>query len=169
MDSWPTAIARTNVQQDGAKAHPKPTDEDFNSELEALGSQGKTGLHAQPAQSPDLNVNDLGFFSALQSRHRCATQKNESELIAMVQAAFEDCAMPTLKKLWCALQSATHEMMKTTGNNHFEIPHANEDKLEREGRLPVVLPMELPATCCPEDEQNSATIMVDQSALSVLQ
>jgi len=152
VDSWPTAITRINMQQDGAKAHLKPTDEDFNNELEALGLQGKIGLCAQPAQSPDLNVNDLGFFASLQSRCHCTTPTNELELIAMVQAAFEDYPMATLKKLWCTLQSVMNEMFKSTGDNHFKIPHVNKDKLVREGRLPVVLPVEPSATCYLEDE-----------------
>jgi len=136
MDSWPTPIARVNVQQDGAKAHLKPTDEDFNNELEALGLEGEIGLCTQPAQSPDLNINDLGFFNSLQSRHHCTTPKNELELIAMVQAAFEDCPIVTLKKLWVTHQSVMNEIIKCAGHNQFKIPHMNKDKLEKEGRLP---------------------------------
>jgi len=98
MDKWPTAIARVNTQQDGTKAHLKPTDHDLNTELEALGSEGEIGLCTQPAQSPDLNINDLGFFNSLQSRCHCTTPKNEMELIAMVEAAFEEhCTRLALK------------------------------------------------------------------------
>jgi len=160
MDKWPTTIARTNVQQDGAKAHPKPTDEDFNNELEALGLEGKIGLCTQPAQSPDLNIINLGFFDSLQSRHHCATPKNELELIATAEAAFEEHSMLTLKKLWIALQSAMNEMIKCAGHDQFKIPHMNKDKLEREGRLPMRLLADESAKHCLEDEQNTAINMV---------
>jgi len=151
MDSWPTPITRVNIQQDGAKAHLKPTDEDFNNELEALGLEGKIGSHTQPAQSPDLNINDLGFFNSLQSRYHCTTPKNELELIAMVQAAFEDCPIVTLKKLWVTHQSVMNEIIKCAGHNQFKIPHMNKDKLEKEGRLPRQLDVDPVARYCLED------------------
>jgi len=151
MDSWPTPIARVNVQQDGAKSHLKPTDEDFNNELEALGLEGKIGLCTQPAQSPDLNINDLGFFNSLQPRRHCATPKNELELIAMVQAALEDCPIVTLKKLWATHQSVVNEITKCAGHNQFKIPHMNKDKLEKEGRLSRRLDVDPVARCCLED------------------
>jgi len=160
MDKWPTAIVRVNTQQDGTKAHLKPTDHDLSTELEALGSEGEIGLCTQPAQSPDLNINDLGFFNSLQSRCHCTTPKNEMELIAMVEAAFEEHPMATLKKLWIALQSAMNETIKCAGHNQFKIPHMNKDKLEREGRLPMRLLVDESAKCCLEDEQNTAIHMV---------
>jgi len=152
MDEWQTAIARASVQQAGAKAHPKPTDHDFDTELEALRSEGEIGLCTQPAQLPVLNVNDLGFFNSLQSRHHCMTPKNKLELIAMAEAAFEEHPIVTLKKLWIALQSAMNETIKCAGHDQFKIPHMNKDKLEREGRPPTRLLVEESAKCHPEDE-----------------
>ena len=55
------------MQQDGAKLHIHPTDEAFLAGLAALGVENKLLLYTQPANSPDTNINDLGFFRALQS------------------------------------------------------------------------------------------------------
>lgn len=55
------------VQQDGASLHTgKNNPEILNSAGMGLG--WLVELVTQPAQSPDLNINDLGFFSSLKSR-----------------------------------------------------------------------------------------------------
>ena len=55
------------VQQDGATPH---TGHDNPRKLNLAGKAGgwNIKLVTQPAQSPDLNINDLGFFSSLKSR-----------------------------------------------------------------------------------------------------
>jgi hypothetical protein len=60
----------TNIilQQDGAKSHLHEDDEVFKAKvIELYGNPNAVKLYIQLAQSPDLNVNDLGFFSSLQS------------------------------------------------------------------------------------------------------
>ena len=79
-DNWPRGqwnnpSFRIRLQQDGAKAHTSGTFmEDFHCMMEGLVHEGipphkdKIFLDTQPAQSPDLNVNDLGLFAALQAQ-----------------------------------------------------------------------------------------------------
>jgi hypothetical protein len=55
------------LQQDGAKSHLQEDDEVFKAKvMEMYGDLNAVELYTQPAQSPDLNVNDIGFFNSLQ-------------------------------------------------------------------------------------------------------
>jgi hypothetical protein len=69
MTKWPSGSKTIRIQQDGAKAHIRDDDEWFAESLAYL--EETTGITAklftQPANSPDLNVLDLGFFRAIQS------------------------------------------------------------------------------------------------------
>jgi len=78
------------IQQDGAPTHINPRNEEWMQCLTDMGLVDKTKLVTQPANSPDLNINDLGFFNALQSMHYCTTPRNEVELIAMVEKTFTE-------------------------------------------------------------------------------
>jgi hypothetical protein len=82
----------TIMQQDGAKAHLPVDDpaEFFKAKvLELYGNEDAVKLYTQPAQSSDLNVNDLGFFaSLLQSMYYRTSPKNAIELIEMVESCF---------------------------------------------------------------------------------
>jgi hypothetical protein len=70
------------MQQDGAKAHLPVNDLEFKAKvLELYGNEDAVKLYTQPAQSPDLNVNDLGFFASLQSLYYKISPKNDLELI----------------------------------------------------------------------------------------
>ena len=139
VNKWPNFERETTkacIQQDGAKSHFKPMDEDFNEEMEALGLDDKIKLCAQPANSPDLNINDLGFFASLQSRYHCTCPRNELELITMVQNSYDDYPISKLNRLWVTLQSCLNEIIKSVGDNKHSIPHMNKAKLERENKLP---------------------------------
>ncbi|XP_074315657.1 uncharacterized protein LOC141651864 [Silene latifolia] len=61
---WPaTASKEISIQQDNAKPHINGNDKDF---LEAARSDGfNIKLTQQPANSPDLNILDLGFFRSI--------------------------------------------------------------------------------------------------------
>jgi hypothetical protein len=70
-ENWPRGDwARPNciirVQQDGAKSHIQPDDPLLLQGLLDLEIEDKVLIYTQPAISPDVNINDLGFFRALQ-------------------------------------------------------------------------------------------------------
>jgi len=98
------------IQQDGAPAHINPRDEELMQCLTDMGLVDKIKLVTQPANSPDLNVNDLGFFNALKSMHCCTTPPNEVELTAMVEKTFTECPMNKINRIGChcKLCSTTH-------------------------------------------------------------
>ena len=73
IDKWPTCVytgPNITIQQDGAKAHFRVKeviclDEGWIAALQVYGLENKIHVITQPANLPDLNVNDLGFFNSL--------------------------------------------------------------------------------------------------------
>jgi len=62
-------------------------DKDFQEEATKNGFDIK--LMCQPPNSPDLNILDLGFFSAIQSLQHKACPKTIEDLVAVVEESFE--------------------------------------------------------------------------------
>ena len=63
---WPDVMSKDIlIQQDNCPAHINDDDPDFRAAASADGFN--IHLFSQPANSPDTNVNDLGYFRALQS------------------------------------------------------------------------------------------------------
>ena len=72
------------IQQDGAKSHISADDNEFNEVL--IDQNINMELYTQAANSPDVNILDLGFFQAIQSFNDAAP-KNEEQLIQSVHEA----------------------------------------------------------------------------------
>ncbi len=139
QEKWPNiaSFGRTiRIQQDGAKPHISPNDEEFRNAVEASGLNLE--LYTQPAQSPDLNILDLGFFRAIQS-FMDAAPKDEFELIRAVEQAYKDYDAKMINRVFLTLQSCMNQIIETNGSNRYKIPHMGKEKLEREGKLPLVL------------------------------
>ena len=143
MEKWPldAGIDVIKLQHDNAPAHFKETVPEWVAYMEHFGSLGmpyKLKLLHQPAQSPDTNILDLGFFAALQST--CLGRpKDEMELIEMVQQQYEAYPAKLINRVWLSHMACMNEILKDNGGNNYKIPHLSKDKLEREGRLPWVL------------------------------
>ncbi|XP_057784891.1 uncharacterized protein LOC131002405 [Salvia miltiorrhiza] len=75
-------------KQDNAKPHIKDDDPDFRAAASANGFDIRI-IH-QPPNSPDTNINDLGWFRAIQSLQVQAVSSNETELVQAVQKSFEE-------------------------------------------------------------------------------
>lgn len=102
-------------------------------------------LVQQPPNSPDTNINDLGFFNAIQSLQHRRVCRTVDDLVKAVQDAFHDLPPMTINKVFLTLQGCLTEIMKVKGHNNYKIPHMCKDRLIREGTLPVSLtiPMDL--------------------------
>ena len=89
------------------------------------------------ANSPDLNVLDVGFFSAIQSLHYKESPKTTDELVNAVVKSFE--AFPVVKSnhIFLTLQLCMIEIMRAKGSNKYKIPHVSKSMLESEGKLPT--------------------------------
>jgi hypothetical protein len=107
--------------------------------MELYGEPNAVKLYTQPAQSPDLNVDDLGFFNSLQSKYYRTSPKNSVELIEMVKDAYKKYPLVSLNQIWLTLQSVMNMIIEERANNKFKIPHINKDRLERIDELPYLL------------------------------
>jgi len=125
------------IQQDNARTHVLPSDPAF---LAAVADTGlDIRLMQQPANSPDMNVLDLGFFSSIQSLTLESAPNTLKELIESVEEAFDNYDVDKLAKVFITLQSILVEVMKDEGGMGYKIPHLNKDRMQREGRLPRAL------------------------------
>jgi hypothetical protein len=120
------------LQQDGAAAHHLPEDDSlFKPKVEELFSdKNAVILYTQPAQSQDLNVNDLGFFASLQS---ILLQNISEELIELL------IEVNKLNNVRLTLQSPVmNKIIESKGDkNKYNIPHMNkQQRLERINQQP---------------------------------
>jgi hypothetical protein len=125
------------IQQDNAPSHVPVDDEEFARVVAQTGMNIQ--LVNQPANSPDLNVLDLGFFASLQSLTYERVSRNLDELIQNVQNEFDNYDPDTLNRVFLTLQRCLIEVMKDGGGNRYKIPHIDKGKLEALGMLPKSL------------------------------
>ena len=139
IEKWPWTDRLSRkiwIQQDGAKSHINTDDQEFR---EAIQDQElNAGLYTQAANSPDVNLLDLGFFRAIQSFNDAAL-KNEEDLIKSVQLAYNNYPRTKLNRTWLTLQSVFNQIILCNGDNEYDIQHLSKEKLERAGKLPIVL------------------------------
>ncbi|KAL7125602.1 hypothetical protein ABFS83_14G127700 [Erythranthe nasuta] len=138
-EKWPREDAGHPIfiQQDNARTHVDRNDELFRRAASQDGFDIR--LISQPPNSPDLNILDLGFFSAIQSLQYKEPAKTVDELLAVVQRSFQ--AFPSTKsnRILITLQSCMIEIMKVKGSNKYKIPHIKKAMMERVGQLPTHL------------------------------
>ena len=139
VEKWPWMDRLSRkiwIQQDGAKSHISADDNEFK---EALQDQEiNVGLYTQAANSPDVNLLDLGFFQAIQSFNDAAP-KNKEELIQSVQAAYTNYPRKRLNCMWLTLHIVFNQIILCNGDNDYNIEHLSKEKLEQTGQLPHVL------------------------------
>jgi hypothetical protein len=136
------------IQQDNARTHIPVDDEQFAAAVAQTGLDIR--LMNQPANSPDMNCLDLGFFASLQSLTWNTISRNIDELIENVHNEFMAYDPNLLTRVFLTLQSCMVEVMKAEGGNKYSIPHMNKGRLEALGELPNRL-------CC--DRQLYETVM----------
>jgi hypothetical protein len=143
---WSDPNFKIFIQQDNAGAHPSTDDASIQAtikELEAIGNftPGKISFEAQPPNSPDSNICDLGLFNAVQSAYYMSAPRNDMEIITMVTQAFDEFPVNKVNRIFVTLMSIYNSIIEHYGDNFFKIPHMNKDKMEREGTLPRELPL----------------------------
>ena len=114
------------IQQDGAKAHIRENDKKFL----AAGARGTWNItvRTQPARSPDLNINDLAFFRALQSDYwELGFSKNVEEVVAKVKKAYNNYPAYSIEKSWLSLAGVLNQIIVHRGKNDFKLPHMGKD------------------------------------------
>ena len=101
-------------------AHIEPNDEAFCLAVRQTGLDIR--IFNQPANSPDLNVLDLGFFASLQSKTFLTNSKNMDELIQNVQKEFSTYDESKIRNVFLTLQGYMIEVMKKRGGNGYRSP-----------------------------------------------
>ena len=90
VEKWPQTdwvSRKILIQQDGAKSHISADDNEFKEVL--IDQNIDMELYTQAANSPDVNLLDLGFFQAIQSFNDAAP-KTEEQLIQSVREAYKN-------------------------------------------------------------------------------
>ncbi|XP_057803150.1 uncharacterized protein LOC131018445 [Salvia miltiorrhiza] len=157
---WPANASKTIfIQQDNARPHIQDSDPDFR----AVASADGFDIHLvhQPPNSPDTNINDLGWFRAIQSLQTESVSTNVDGLVNAVINSFNELSPTTLNKVFLSLQSCMVEILKVKGRNSYKIPHLGNDALIRQDMLPLNLqvPSELVRECI--------SYLIDNGALSI--
>ena len=99
-----------------------------------------TKLYTQAANSPDVNLLDLGFFRAIQ-RFNHAAPKNEEELIESVSVAYKKYPRQKINWTWLTLQCCFNQIIIHNGDNDYSMDHIMKEKLEQFRQLPDVVDM----------------------------
>ena len=102
------------ILQDGAKTHIGWDDKLFNDALVDNGIHAT--LYTQAANSPDVNLLDLGFFRAIQSCNDAAP-KIEEELIEAVSEVYDKYPHHKINQTWLTLQCCFNQIIMYYGNN----------------------------------------------------
>lgn len=131
---WPPSSSKTiYFQQDNARPHVKASDPDF---IQAATSDGfNIMIQNQPANSPDLNVLDLGFFNSIQSLQIVKEANTVDELVQNVLEAWEEEPAQILDDVWLSLQNVMLQIMDRMGHNDYKLPHMGKQAQRRAGTL----------------------------------
>ncbi|XP_057802835.1 uncharacterized protein LOC131018131 [Salvia miltiorrhiza] len=160
---WPSFASKLiYIQQDNAKPHIHDSDPDFRAAATQQGFDIRI-VH-QPPNSLDTNVNDLGWFRAIQSIQTERACYNCDDLVKAVEESFAQLSPHTLNKVFLSLQSCMVEIMKQKGHNAYKIPHMGKDALMRANQLPrdLEVPIELVDECINYFNDNAPMHLVQE-------
>lgn len=91
----------------------------------------------QPAQSPDMNICDLGFFNSIQSiyfqRPDCVTPH---DIVRFVMLCFQYYPPKKLNYMYLTLFTNYNNIRLHLGRNNYKITHMGKEALDRAGTLP---------------------------------
>jgi hypothetical protein len=134
---WAGKEGRTLViQHDGAKPHTGKGNTDYWPELVEEMYPGRSiEIVVQPAQSPDLNVLDLGFFSSLQRKVDETDPDNLSALLDHVEECYWEYDSDTLERVWQALFNVYNSILQEKGGNEYLLPRTGVRKRQLAGKL----------------------------------
>lgn len=136
---WPRSYRKQPIyiQEDNAPAHSVAV---RRAVAEAGAEDGwDISVKPQPAQSPDMNILDLGFFNSIQSLQYQKKPHDIDSLIHCVEEAFNELHRDTLEDVFLSLQQAMMCVLQHDGLNNYRLSHMGKQKLRKNGKLPVTL------------------------------
>jgi hypothetical protein len=88
----------------------------------------------QPPNSPDVNINDLGFFHSLKTdiRKICTHCTSRTEMMANVLQAFEEYPWDKLDGVWACYFNNLRSIMACDGGNDYKQAHNGVTKRKRD-------------------------------------
>lgn len=99
---WPAKASKNIfIQQDNARLLIKDSDIDFRATRSHNGFNIR--LVQQPANNPDTNMNDLGFFHSIQALQMEAACKTVKELMNAMDSSFKRLSALTLDNMFLSL------------------------------------------------------------------
>jgi hypothetical protein len=123
LGEWSDPRFTIKIQQDNAGGHASTNDRFITAAIKSMEQQhvfmpGKISFYAhQPANSPDLNILDLGFFNAFQSHYLNmeGPEDQSIEVMDCVTQAYNEYPANKLNRLWVSLQSIYNCIIETHG------------------------------------------------------
>ncbi|XP_021844119.1 uncharacterized protein [Spinacia oleracea] len=122
-EKWPPHDGEKVIYiiQDNAKAHMLQDDPEWQEHYQQ--DRFTFVLTQQPANSPDCNILDLGFFRPIQSLMHKKMPKTVEDLSGAVTDSFNELHPKTLSNVWMTLQYVGNEILKHKGDNNYPLPH----------------------------------------------
>ncbi|CAM9889093.1 unnamed protein product [Discosporangium mesarthrocarpum] len=107
--------------------------------VQQVGAKPHTGGGGwrQPANLPDLNVNDLGFFYSIQQLKEDVGLSSPEDLVEATMEALDVYPWETLEQIWHGLFAVFVEVLASKGDNSYKLPHLGKEKLGRAGKISV--------------------------------
>ena len=130
---FPRDTGTITIQLDGAGAHSIHNNDLIKRAF--IDSGLDIRLMKQPAQSPDLNVLDLGYFTSIQGLQQKMECNTVDDLVENVLKSYEELEIRKLANIWITLQLVMLEIIKINGGNTYVLPHVNKSVLEMEGSI----------------------------------
>ncbi|XP_026451949.1 uncharacterized protein LOC113352330 [Papaver somniferum] len=137
IQKWPHDGRTIFIQQDNARPHIAIGDEQFCEAVRQFGLDAR--ICFQPPNSPDLNVNDLGYFRSIDEHQHSEAPNTVPELVAGVEKSFREYPSYLINNVFLTLQTCMNEILKKKGDNDYYIPHMKKDHLIRIGELPTCI------------------------------
>lgn len=119
--------------QDNAPVHCASDDPDIVAACSR--HRNKLLLECQTPNSPDYNVNDLGFFRSIQSLQYKKAPTTVDELIHAVMEAFNEFQPRKIDDNFITLQKCLEASMKDSGGNRYKQPHMNKKRRRNAGEV----------------------------------
>ncbi|XP_021856181.2 uncharacterized protein [Spinacia oleracea] len=127
-EKWPPHVGEKVIYiiQDNAKAHILQSDPEWQQHYKQDGFTFV--ITQQPANSPDCNILDLGFFRSIQSHMHKKMPKTVEDLSGAVMDSYKELHPKILSNVWMTLQYVGNEILKHKGDNNYQLPHNKKKK-----------------------------------------
>jgi hypothetical protein len=103
-------------------------------------------LFNQPANSPDLDMNDLAFFVSSKAEYWKDPARTIGGMIRKMAEIFDNYPGEKLSSGFMTLQVVMNQINEHHGGNEFRLGHIGKARLERLGKLPLRLTVHEEAT-----------------------